>query len=346
MIVCMTRANCVKLYDAITALPGCPEVKIVMTGDITRDPEAWSEAGHITTKAQRDAIKQRMVDPHDPLRMVIVCDMWLTGTDIPVLHTLYVDKPMKGHNIIQAISRVNRVFSDKPHGLIVDYIGIGDELREASNTYSEGGGRGEPAPNIDAEAKPLFLVALAEVRALLPQDIDYGDWRSLGRIALEDRFSLIYGYLTDDDERRDAYFEAEAKLSRAFLLVKHLDECRVFADEMIFFQQARKQVMKTIPGTRPSANVERAVRDLVDESIEASDVVDIFSVAGIERPDLSILDDEFLQTFKDRPRENLRLKLLEKLLSDKVRSHEKKNMAQARTLRELLEKHYSGITTA
>jgi type I restriction enzyme, R subunit len=338
MIVGMTRANCVKLYNALTALPGCPEVKIVMTGDLMRDPEEWSKAGHITTKAQREAIKARMVDPDDPLKIVIVCDMWLTGTDIPVLHTLYIDKPMKDHSIIQAISRVNRVFEDKPHGLVVDYIGIGDELRAATTKYSSDGGRGEPAPNIEDEARPIFVAALAEVQSVLPEGIDYADWPDLSRIQLEDRFSLVYGSLTDDEDRRDAFLAAETKLSRAFLLVKHLDDCRLFADELVFFQQVRKQVLKALPGSGPSTEVDRAVRDLVDDSITASGVVDIFKVAGLEHPDLSILDDQFLQTFKDRPGENLRLKLLEKLLSDEVRSHERRNLTQARSLRELLEK--------
>ena len=140
LVVCMTRENCVRLYDALTVLPGCPEVKVVMTGNLGEDPPEWSRAGHITTKPQRDVIKARMVDPDDPLKIAIVCDMWLTGTDIPCLHTLYLDKPMRGHTIIQAISRVNRVFRDKPHGLIVDYIGIADELREATGKYSQGGG--------------------------------------------------------------------------------------------------------------------------------------------------------------------------------------------------------------
>jgi type I restriction enzyme, R subunit len=187
MIVCMTRGNCVRLYDELTALPGCPEVKIVMTGDLGKDPEAWSKAGHITTKAQRDAIKQRMIDPDDPLALVMVCDMWLTGTDIPCLHTLYVDKPMRGHSIIQAISRVNRVFRDKPHGLVVDYIGIADNLRDATNTYTKGGGKGDPAPSVTEEAKPIFFEALKTLRGLLPPAIDYTDWRKLSRIALEDR---------------------------------------------------------------------------------------------------------------------------------------------------------------
>lgn len=337
MIVCMTRENCVRLYDALTALPGCPEVKIVMTGNLSKDPPEWSQAGHFTTKTSREAIKQRMIDPDDPLQIVIVCDMWLTGTDIPCLHTLYIDKPMRGHNIIQAISRVNRVFSDKPHGLVVDYIGIGDELREATNTYTKGGGRGEPAPDLSAEAVPAFEQCLADVRQLLPENVDYGDWRRLSGMQLEDRYASVFGHLTDDDELRDNYLQAELRLSHAFQLVKHLDDCRPYADEIIFMQRVRKQLLKTIPGQRPTSDLERAVRDLTDDVVETEGVVDIFQTAGIARPDISILDDQFLQTFKDKPLQNLRLKLLEKLLSDKIKLREKKNLAQAKSFRELLE---------
>src|SRR5262249_30821194 len=202
MAVCMTRANAVRLHDELKKLPGCPEIKVVMTGDLGKDPKAWSEAGHLTTKPQRDAIKKRMVDPDDPLKLVIVVDMWLTGTDIPCLHTLYVDKPMRGHTIIQAISRVNRVFRDKPSGLVVDYIGIGDDLREATNRYSKDGGKGQPAPNIDVEGPPLLHAALAAVRDTLPDGIDYGEWRRLSHIDLEDRYALVWGVLTDDEEQR------------------------------------------------------------------------------------------------------------------------------------------------
>ena len=337
MVVCMIRENCVRLYDALTALPGCPEVKIVMTGDLSKDPPEWSQAGHITTKAQRDAIKQRMVDPDDPLRIVIVCDMWLTGTDIPCLHTLYIDKPMRGHNVIQAISRVNRVFRDKPHGLVVDYIGVGDELREATNKYTKGGGRGEPAPDVSEEAKPVFLECLEAVLKLLPEGINYGDWRRLPRIDLEDRYALVFGHLTADDELRDHYLQAELRLTQAYLLVKHLDDCRPFADEIIFYQRVRKQILKTIPGRRPPRELEHAVRDLVDDTVESEGVVDIFESAGIEGADISILDDQFLQTFKDQPLPNLRLKLLEKLLADEIQLRERKNLAKARSFRELLE---------
>ena len=166
LVVCMTRANCVRMYDALRALPDCPEIAVVMTGNLGTDPPEW--ASHMTTKPQRDAIKERMKDPSDPLAMVIVCDMWLTGTDIPCLHTLYVDKPMRGHNVIQAISRVNRVFRDKPHGLVVDYIGIGEELRDATETYTRGGGTGDPAPDIGEQARGTFFACLDDVRACLP----------------------------------------------------------------------------------------------------------------------------------------------------------------------------------
>jgi len=334
--VCMSRENCVRLCDALTALPGCPEIKIVMTGNLSKDPEEWSKAGHLTTKAQRDAIKQRMIDPDDPLKMVIVCDMWLTGTDIPCLHTLYVDKPMRGHNMIQAISRVNRVFRDKPHGLIVDYIGIGDELREATGKYTAGGGRGEPAPGIEESAKPLFLSCLSEVRDLLPEGKSYGGWRRMSKIEMEDLHSLVYGHLAEKD-LGDQFLQGELRLTSAFLLVKHLEDCRIHADEVIFYQRVRKQIVKALPGKKPKKEIEQAVRDLVDDHVESEGVVNIFRLAGIEKADISILDDAFLQTFKDRPHEDLRLKLLEKLLYDEIHKWQKKNLAKARSFRELLE---------
>jgi len=336
MVVCMVRENCVRLYDELTALPDCPEVKIVMTGNLGKDPAAWSKAGHLTTKAQRDAIKERMVDAEDPLKIVIVCDMWLTGTDIPCLHSLYVDKPMKGHNVIQAISRVNRVFRDKPHGLIVDYIGIGEELREATGKYTQGGGTGNPAPDVSETAKPVFFDYLDEIRMLLPLGHDYGNWRRLSNIQLEDRYAQIYGHLTESDELTRQYLEAELRLTKAFLLVKHLDDCRPFADEVIFYQRVRKQLQKALPGSKPKHDLERAVRDIVDDSVESEGVVDIFKIAGIDTPDISILDDDFLQTFKHKEHPNLPLKLLQKLIDDEITLRRKRNLAKAKSFRELL----------
>ncbi len=338
MIVCMERANCVKLLEALTALSDCPEIKIVMTGNLADDPPEWSQRGYLTTKAQREAIKKRMIDPDDPLQMVIVCDMWLIGTDIPCLHTLYIDKPMQDHNMIQAISRVNRVFRDKPSGLIVDYIGIGDDLREATARYTQGGGKGDPAPDLQATARPIFLQALDDLHQTLPADKPYGAWRRMSLVDIEDLYAFVYGYLAEDDTRRDQFLQAEARLSAAYLLVKHLDDCRPYADEVIFYQRTRKQIMKTVPGRlRPQRDIEQAVRDLVDDSVASDGVVDIFKTAGLERADVSILDDNFLQTYKDRPYEDLRLKLLQRLLADAIEAYRKRNPFKAQSFKELLE---------
>jgi type I restriction enzyme R subunit len=338
MIVCMERESCVKLYEALRAVPGCPEVKIVMTGNLSEDPPEWSQKGYLTTKAQRDAIKQRMIDPEDPLQLVIVCDMWLTGTDIPCLHTLYVDKPMEGHNMIQAISRVNRVFRDKPSGLIVDYIGIGDALREAAGQYSKSGGAGDPAQEIATTAVLLFNEALAAIRGLLPKGKAYGGWRDLNAIEMEDLYSLVYGWLAAEDDRRDDFLQCELRLSSIFLLVKHLDGCRARVDEVIFYQRVRKQILKTVAGRRPERELDHAVQDLLDDQIETAGVVDIFESAGIAKPDISILDENFLQTFKDHPNENLRIKLLQRIVEDELHRRQHRNLAHVRSFKQLLER--------
>lgn len=341
MAVCMSRPNCVKLYDALTKLPNCPEVKIVMTGNLSKDPPKWSQDGHITTKPQRDAIKARMKDIDDPLRIVIVRDMWLTGTDIPCLHTLYVDKPMKGHTLMQAIARVNRIFSNKPGGLVVDFIGISDQLKEATKKYTQGGGAGNPAPNISEEAKEIFSETLSNVRALLPElpaGRGFGDWRALPNIEFEDLFLQCCGHLTDTDELRDDFLAAEARLNSAFSLVNHLAECIGYADEVVFYQLLRKQLNKTTSGPSPKHEQKaKAVRDLLDRSIESKGVVDIFAAAGIEKADISILDEKFLEEFKSHKQENLRLKLLAKLIADEIHVREKMNVTKYRSFKEMLE---------
>jgi type I restriction enzyme R subunit len=219
----------------------------------------------------------------------------------------------------------------------VDYIGIGDQLREATAQYAQGGGQWQIAPGIVEAAVPLFMDALATIRATLPAGPDFGGWRRLDRIALEDLYALAYGCLADDEARRDAFLQAEARLSAAFLLVKHLDQCRDYADEVIFYQRARKQINKAVVGRKPPDDVERAVRDLVDDSIEPEGVVDIFQAAGIARADISILDEAFLQTFKDRPHENLRLALLQRLVEDEILARHRRNLARARSFQALLE---------
>lgn len=338
LVVCMTRQNCVRVFEELTALPGCPETRIVMTANLSEDPKEWSEKNYYTTSAQRKALQKRMEDINDPLKIVIVCDMWLTGTDIPCLNTLYVDKPMQGHNMIQAISRVNRVFRDKPHGLIVDYIGIGDELRAATSKYTQSGGQGTPAPDVGESAVPVFHGCLSEVRGLLPTGKKYGGWRKMSKIEYEDITQAVLGTLADDDQKREHFLQAELRLTNSFLLVKHLDGCRVFADEIIFYQRVRNGVLKAMPGTKVKLrDLESAVRDLVDDSVETEGVVDVFQTAGLARADISILDDQFLQTFKDHPLPNLRLKLLEKLVRDEIQLRKKKNLAKARSFQELLE---------
>jgi type I restriction enzyme R subunit len=338
MVVCMVRENCVRLYEALTSLPECPEVKIVMTGNLSEDPPEWSQKGYLTTKGKRDAIKERMKDINDPLKLVIVCDMWLTGTDIPCLHTLYIDKPMEGHNMIQAISRVNRVFRDKPHGLVVDYIGIGDALREAASHYTQSGGEGDVAAGIDEKGRPLFFQALSDVQKTLPRGKSYGKWRGLSEIDLEDLYSMVYGTLSVEDQRRDEFLQAEVRISSAFLLVKHLDDCRFYADEIIFYQRVRKQMLKTMHAGRLGREIDSAIQDLVDDSLKPQGVVDIFKAAGIEKPDVSILDDNFLQTFKDRPPDSLQVKLLERLLADEIERRQRTNLTRSRSFKETLEK--------
>ena len=341
MVVCMTRRNCVKLYDALTKLPGCPEVKIVMTGNLSEDPPEWSQAGHITTKPQREAIKARMKDIDDPLKIVIVRDMWLTGTDIPCLHTLYVDKPMKGHTLMQAIARVNRIFQDKPGGLVVDFIGISDQLKEATKKYTTGGGGGAPAPNIDKEAKDAFLNALKSVRKFLPvppAGKTYGAWRHMPNIEFEDLFLECCAHLTETDELRDDFLAAEARLNSAFSLVNHLSDCIGYADEVVFYQLLRKQLNKTTSGPSPKDGQKAgAVRDLLDRSIESKGVVDIFAAAGIDKPDISILDDKFLEEFQSHKFENLRLKLLTKILNDEFSHRQKQNVVKYKSFKKMLE---------
>ena len=348
MIVCMSRKNCVALFDEIVDLRPdwfSPEldqgqIKIVMTGNVSKDPPEWNEAGHITTKAQRDQLKERFKDPDDPLRLVIVCDMWLTGTNIPCLHTLYVDKPMKGHNLMQAIARVNRVFRDKPAGLVVDYIGISTELKKATKRYTEKD-FGQPAEELGEEALAQFRAALQAVRDTLPEGVDAAAWRSLSKIEFDDMMSAVYAHYMETDERRDDFLQKEKRLSMAYSLVGHTDAAQTDADEVALYQMIRKQLRRTEKKKTLEEDEERAraVRDLVERSIEAKEAVDIYRVAGIEKPDISILDREFLEEFRSKDEQkSLRIRLLEKLLYDEIQVRKRKNLEKYRSLEEILEK--------
>jgi type I restriction enzyme R subunit len=350
MIVCMSRRNCVGLYEAIVErLPEWHDpafdqgkIKIVMTGNISKDPSEWNERGHITTKQQRDQIKQRFKDPDDELELVIVCDMWLTGTNIPCLHTLYVDKPMKGHNLMQAIARVNRVFRDKPAGLVVDYIGVGTELKKATKRYTEQG-FGAPAEDLEEEAFDQFDAALSAVRQTLPDTVDrdlIANWRDLSKIDFEDVLSRLYDFYLETDDRRDDYLKKEKRLRKAHSLVQHREEVDEHADEVAFYQYVRTQLQRTKDDETREEDEERAeaIRDLVERSIDAEEAVDIYQAAGIEKPDISILDDAFLEEFKsEETKQNLRMKLLEKLVRDEIQLRKRENLQKYRSLQEILE---------
>lgn len=348
MIVCMSRQNCVNLYDALTAHPDCPPVKIVMTGNLAEDPPAWNEAGHITTKASREAIKEQFIDPDNPLKLVIVCDMWLTGFDAPCVNSLYVDKLMHGHNLMQAIARVNRIFYDKPGGLIVDYIGIGDRLREATQKYTNGGGRGGLTRDLEKEAVAYFLHQLEVTRAQMPNPAPhklpanaYAAWRSLSNIQLEDLCSLCYGTLAADDQLKEDFIGEEHRLSKAFSLIKHLPEGQANQEEVAFYQMVRLQLNKLTPQVKQGVNqLERAVRDLLDESIAAQPAIDIFAVAGLDKPNVSILDDKFLAGFGEGEPEHqdLQMRLLAKLLSDELYRRRRQNLTRYRSFKEMLDK--------
>jgi type I restriction enzyme R subunit len=357
MIVCMSRRICVDLYNKIRT--ACPDwhdkdpdkgkIKIIMTGDITNDPKEWNEEGHITTKRLREKIKTRFKDPKDELKLVIVVDMWLTGTDIPCLHTLYVDKPMKDHNLMQAIARVNRVFKDKPGGLVVDYIGIGHYLKEAARKFTASG-YGSPSEELEEYAIPKFMEELNHIREHLPSGATVHNWRDMGKIAFEDFITSIYSHIMGTEDKCNNFLISEKRLSAAYSLVKHIEECRNYADEIIFYQLLRGQLNKVITSPGQTALTEKAVKDLIDTSIRATDMVDIFKTSGINNPDISILDDKFLEEFKSKEQENLRLKLLEKLFMDEIKLRQKKNIIKYRSFKEMIEatlnKYHNNAITA
>ncbi len=364
MIVGMSRRNCVGLYEAIVerrpewhdpALDA-GKIKVVMTGNISSDPPEWNERGHITTKQQRDQLKQRFKDPDDDLQLVIVCDMWLTGTNIPCLHTLYVDKPMKGHNLMQAIARVNRVFRDKPAGLVVDYIGIGTQLKKATKRYTDQG-FDAPTEELEEAAFGQFEEALAAIRETLPDTVDQdlvAHWRDLSKIDFEDLTTRLYNYYLETDDRRDNFLKTEKRLRKGHSLIQHREEVEEHADEVAFYQLVRTQLKRTKEQATREEDEERAqaIRDLVERSLEAEEAVDIYDAAGIDKPDISILDEAFLEEFKsEEEKQSLRMKLLEKLMKDEIQVRKRENLSKYRTLEEILEEtlakyHQNTITAA
>jgi len=341
MVVCMSRRICVELFEEIVRLR--PEwrheddkqgaVKVVMTGSAS-DPPGWQP--HIRNKPRRESLANRFRDPADPLKMVLVRDMWLTGFDAPALHTMYVDKPMRGHGLMQAIARVNRVFRDKPGGLVVDYIGLVQELKAALATYTESGGTGRTA--LDQEEAVAVMLEKFEVCCGLFHGFDWSAWVSG---TPQERLGLLppaQEHILAQENGKDRLVRAVRELSQAFALaVPHPEALRI-RDDVAFFQAVQAVLAKRAPGdTRSEEELDHAVRQIISRAVAPEGVVDIFAAAGLEKPDISILSDEFLAEVRGMPQRNLAVELLQKLLKGELQTRRRKNVVQARSFAEMLE---------
>ncbi len=342
MVVCMSRRICIDLYKAIIALRpawhtgdiNTGVIKIVMTGNAT-DPLDWQP--YIHNKAGRESLARRFKDPADPLKIVIVRDMWLTGFDVPSLHTMYVDKPMRGHGLMQAIARVNRVFKDKPGGLIVDYLGLADQLRKALAVYTESGGLGSTA--LDQEQAVLLLMREVEVCRGLFHGFNWSRWLT-GTPA--ERLSVLpraQEHILALEDGRTRLLDSVAVMTSAFALSVPHDKALEVRDEVGFYQAVRSAIIKTtVEGGRFTEDMDRAIQQIVSRAVASEDVIDIFAAAGLKKPDISILSDEFLDEVSRMPQRNLALELLRKLLNDEIKSRSRRNLIQSRSFAEMLER--------
>jgi type I restriction enzyme R subunit len=341
MIVCMSRRICVELYGALIALrPDWHEsedakgaIKVVMTGSAA-DPLAYQP--HIRTKARREALANRFKDPADPLRLVIVRDMWLTGFDAPCMHTMYLDKPMRGHGLMQAIARVNRVFRDKPGGLVVDYLGLADQLKHALHTYTQSGGHGETA--VDQQEAVALMLERHEQCCDLFRGFDWSAWTTGSPGARLSLLPAAQQHTLAQERGKDRLLQTVTELSKAFALAVPHDEAIRIRDDGGFFQAVRSAVAKTTGARRASGELDQAIRQLVSKAVASEEVIDIFSAAGLKNPDISILSDEFLAEVQGLPHRNLAVELLRKLLQDEVKARSRHNLVQSRSFAELLEK--------
>ena len=341
MVVCMSRRICMELYREIVALR--PEwagegddagaIKVVMTGNAT-DPLEFQP--HVRNKSRREALARRFRDPADPFRIVIVRDMWLTGFDAPSLHTMYVDKPMHGHGLMQAIARVNRVFKDKPGGLVVDYLGLADELRKALAVYTESGGRGK-VEHSQAEAIGLMRREYEVCCGLF-----HGfDWSSFSLGSAGERVSVLpraQEHILAQRDGKQRLQDAVYSLSRAFVLAVPSDEAMGIIDDVAFFQAVRAVLAKSAHGgSGAREDLDHAIRQIVSRAVASDEIVDIFGAAGLKKPDISILSDDFLAEAHDMPQKNLAVELLAKLLKGEIKSRSRRNVVEARSFEKMLD---------
>ena len=341
MVVCMSRRICVDLYRELVRLR--PEwhdddddkgaIKVVMTGSAS-DPPDWQPLLH--SKGEREALARRFRDADDPLRIVLVRDMWLTGFDAPSLHTMYVDKPMRAHGLMQAIARVNRVFGDKPGGLVVDYLGLAHELKRALATYTESGGTGRTA--VDKDEAVSVMVEKYEVCRGLLHGFDWSAWTSG---TATERLSLLPAaqeHILAQENGKDRYLVAVRALSQAFALAVPHEETHRIRDDVGFFQAVRAALAKRAEAeARPAEDLDLAVRQIISRAVASEGVMDIFAAAGLEKPDISVLSDEFLAEVRGMRHRNLAVELLQKLLKGELATRRRKNVVQARSFAELLE---------
>ena len=341
MVVCMSRRICVDLYDELTRLrPDWQDeddargiIKVVMTGSAS-DPPEWQQ--HVRNKPRREALANRFRDPEDPFQVVLVRDMWLTGFDAPSLHTMYLDKPMRGHGLMQAIARVNRVFRDKPGGLVVDYLGIAQDLRKALVTYTESGGTGRTA--IDKEEA---VAVMLEKHAVCCAQFHGFDWSKWTTGTASERVALIppaQEHILSQENGKDRCIAAVRELSQAFALAVPHEETHRIRDEVGFFQQVRAALSKASPSEiRSDEDLDLAVRQIVSRAVASEGVMDIFAAAGLDKPDISVLSDEFLAEVQGMPQRNLAVELLQKLLRGELSLRRRSNVVQAHSFSEMLE---------
>ena len=342
MVVCMSRRICKELYDRLARLrpDWCHKdddkgrLKVVMTGAAS-DPPDWQ--AHIRNKPRREALAKRFRNADDPLHMVLVRDMWLTGFDAPSLHTMYVDKPMRGHGLMQAIARVNRVFKDKPGGLVADYIGLAHDLKRALATYTQSGGTGQTA--LDQAEAVAVMLEKHEICSGLFHGFDWSKWVD-GTPA--ERLSLLPAaqeHILAQEDGKDRCVRSVRELSQAFALAVPHEEAIRIRDDVSFFQAVQSVLAKRAPAdVRTAEDLDRAVRQLVSRAVASEGVVDIFAAAGLDKPDVSILSDEFLAEVRGMPRQNLAVELLQKLLNGELANRRRKNVVQARSFAEMLER--------
>ena len=350
MVVCMSRRICVDLLNAILALRpdwasalGDDETvetnkkcvaKIVMTGSAD-DRVEWQP--HIRNKQRRGELALRFKDSKDPFSIVIVRDMWLTGFDAPCLHTMYADKPMRGHGLMQAIARVNRVFKDKPGGLIVDYLGLADQLKQALATYTESGGKGSTNETTDKAVE--ILVEKCEVACAMLHGFDWSSWATAGgaqRLAL---LPAAHEHIVQAQDGKKRFVTVTTEISRAFALCATRPDAIALRDDIGFFQAVQSSLKKTEIGERDEVDLDQAIQQLVSSAIMApGEVIDVFTAAGLKQPDISILSEDFLKEVRGMKHKNLAAEILAKLLSGEIKAGATRNVVQSRQFSEMLKK--------